>query len=36
MNGDYCVEGKNVEALVDQTGQNTKNELFQHKMSHKN
>ena len=34
MNGNYCSESKNVEVLIDQTGQNTKNELFPHKMSH--
>ena len=34
VNGKYCTESKNVEALVDQIGQNTKNELFPHKMSH--
>ena len=33
MNGKYCAESKNVEALVDQIRQNTKNELFLHKMS---
>ena len=33
-NGNYCAESKNVEALVDQIGQNTKNELFPDKMSH--
>ena len=31
MNGNYCSESKNVEVLIDQTGQNTKNELFSHK-----
>ena len=31
MNGDYCTESKNVEALVDQMGQNIKNELFPRK-----
>ena len=34
MNGNYCAESKYVEALVDQIGQNTKNELFPQKMSH--
>ena len=34
MKGDYFAESKNVEALVDQIGQNTKNELFPHKLSH--
>ena len=36
MNGNHGVEGKNFEALVDQTGKNTKNELFLRKMSHTN
>ena len=30
----YCAESKNVEIPVDQIGHNTKNELFQHKISH--
>ena len=34
MNGHYCAKGKNVEVLVDQIGQNTKNELFLRKISH--
>ena len=34
MNGNYCAESKNVEAPVDQIGQNTKNEFFPYKMSH--
>ena len=34
MNGNYCTESKNVEALVDQIGQNTKNELSPRKMRH--
>ena len=34
MNGNYCAERKNVEIPVDQIGQNTKNELFEHKISH--
>ena len=34
MNGNYCAESKNVEISVDQIGQNTNNELFQHKISH--
>ena len=34
MKGDYFAESKNVEALVDQIGQNTKNEFFPHKLSH--
>ena len=34
MNGKYFAESKNVEIPVEQTGQNTKNELFQHKISH--
>ena len=31
MNGNYCAENKNLEVSVYQIGQNTKNELFQHK-----
>ena len=31
--GNYCAESKNVEVPVDQIGQNTKNESFQHKIS---
>ena len=34
MNDNYCAESKNVEVPVDQIGQNTKNELPQHKISH--
>ena len=34
MNDNYCAESKNVEVPVDQIGQNTKNELLQHKISH--
>ena len=34
MNGNYCAETKIFEALVDQIRQNTKNELFPHKMSY--
>ena len=34
MNGNYCTESKNVEIPVHQIGQNTKNELFQRKISH--
>ena len=34
MNGNYCAERKNVEIPVDQIGQNTKNELLEHKISH--
>ena len=34
MNGNYFAESKNVEIPVEQIGQNTKNELFQHKISH--
>ena len=34
MNGNYCDESKIVEIPVDQIGQNTKNELLQHKISH--
>ena len=34
MNGKYCAESKNVELPLDQIGQNTKNELPQHKISH--
>ena len=34
MNGKYFAESKNVEIPVEQIGQNTKNELFQHKISH--
>ena len=30
----YCTESKNVEIPVHQIGQNTKNELFHHKISH--
>ena len=33
--GNYCAESKNVEIPEDQIGQNTKHELFQHKISHK-
>ena len=33
MNGNYCAESKNFEALLDQIRQYTKNELFPHKMS---
>ena len=33
MCGNYCAESKNVEIPVHQIGQNTKNELFQHKIS---
>ena len=35
MNGNYYAESKNVKVLIDQTGQNTENELFPDKMSHK-
>ena len=31
--GSYCAESKNVEIWVEQIGQNTKNELFQNKIS---
>ena len=34
MNGNYFAESKNVETLVDQVEQNTKNDLFPHKMNH--
>ena len=34
MNGNYCAEIKYAEILLDQIGQNTKNEMFPHKMSH--
>ena len=34
MNRNYCAESENVEIPVDQIGQNTKNELFQHKISY--
>ena len=34
MNGNYLAESKNVKTLVDQIGQNTRNELFPRKMSH--
>ena len=34
LNDNYCAESKNVEVPVDQIGQNTKNELPQHKISH--
>ena len=34
MNGNYCAESKNIEIPVDQIGQNTKIELFQHKIGH--
>ena len=34
MNDNCCAESENVEGLLDQIGQNTKNELFPHKMSH--
>ena len=33
MNGNYSAESKKVEIPVDQTGQNTKNELLLHQMS---
>ena len=35
MNGNYCAETKNAETPVDQIEQNTKNELFHHKISHR-
>ena len=34
MNDNYWAESKNVEVLVNQIGQNTKIELFPHKISH--
>ena len=34
MNGNYRSEIKNIEIPVDQIGQSTKSELFQHKISH--
>ena len=34
MKDNYCVENKNEEIPIDQSGQNTKNELFLHKISH--
>ena len=34
MNDNYWAESKNIEVLVNQIGQNTKIELFPHKMSH--
>ena len=34
MNDNYCAKSKNIEVLVDQIGQNTKDKLFPHKMSH--
>ena len=35
MNGNYLAESKNAEIPVDQIEQNTKNELLQHKISHR-
>ena len=32
--GNYCAESKTLEIPVHQIGQNTKNELLQHKISH--
>ena len=35
MNGNYRAESKNAEIPIEQIEQNTKNELFQHKIGHR-